>query len=592
MSKKILLSFLLGLSILGSSNAQVGMNVPFGSFEQWTTHPGYSVTVLSMSLPMYDSFSTPTGWGHLAYPVNETISMGFANVTVNTDVPLIVATQETGAVPDSSSAVKLQSFMISDILNPAIMALASSYLDTSLINTVIPSILSTGEVNVEHLLPIITDIMSSGDSLLPDTLDPMSLLDSILDIDINYYFTGGIPVADFQPSHLTGSYKYHSAVSGDNGGVVMIGTRYNATLGKRQVVGGGVNISLTDCDDYTPFEVEYMSLNALDASLGNQEPDSLIVILVSSASLDRQQGSYMCVDNLTLWLDTMEVVDPDTCPGITGLSIAVSSDMAEVSWNYTEGVELYELEYGEAGFTQGTGAFFLTGSNSVIITDLSAGTQYDLYIHTVCDADNEGAWILEHFVTDPDTCARIISIVMDSSFVHPVSDQQVVGYEATWQSSFEPERWEVEYGIAGFATGTGVSNVVWSPSYTFGNLDADSQYEFRVRSVCNGGDFRGEWKSIQFHTAAVPPAVGIDNDDFSTDNGQLSVVPNPANGRCVVSLAEEQEAQLSLYSLDGSLLQSFESNGSAISIELPSQGVFLLRVVTPKGSFVRKIVNR
>ena len=500
MLKRILLSLLLAFSLLGSTHAQVSTNLPNGSFEQWSIHPGYNIDVFSMSLPLFDSFPTPTGWGYLAYPVNESISLGFASIDINTVVPLVVASQDTGAVPDGNYAVKLETFMLSDIIDPDIVTLAADYLDTSLTNTVIPSILTTGEVNVERLVPIITDLMSNGGDLFSGNIDLMALLDSITNVDVNQFITGGIPVDDYMPSHLTGSYKYHSAVGGDNGGVLMIGTHYNTTLGMRQVVGFGLDISLDDSEDYTPFEAEYLPIDLFNANISRQKPDSMIVILVSSASLNRQQGSYLCVDDLVLWLDTASVVEPDTC-------------------------------------------------------------------------------------------ATIISITLDSSNIVFADNQQITGYSASWQSSFNSGAWEVEYRTAGFEPGAGISDEVESPYYAFGPLQADSQYELRVRSVC-GGDVYGEWKSIQFRTATADPGAGIDNDNLSVRDSQPSVYPNPANGRCVVSMPEDQKSQISVYSLDGSLLQSLVSDSSSVSIDLPTQGIFMLKIVTPQGTYLRKVVNK
>lgn len=136
MTKKV---FILLLSaLMGVAQAQTSMTVPYGSFEQWTSHPGYDISAVFLTMPMYNSFSTPTGWDYLSYPVNESLSLGFQTIAVNTMLPLIVASQETGAVPDGNSAVKLQTFMLTDIINSTVYSLASGLIDTALANTVYP----------------------------------------------------------------------------------------------------------------------------------------------------------------------------------------------------------------------------------------------------------------------------------------------------------------------------------------------------------------------------------------------------------------------------------------------------------------------
>lgn len=313
MTKKtiiLVLAVLMGQGI-ASSQTSTSMAVPYGSFEEWTTHPGYSTSGF-VPISVYNSYSTPTGWDYLAFPVDTSFTMmSIYTVTVNTDIPLIKVSQATGTVPAGNSAVKLESFKLSDIVGSAVYAVLSLTLDTMLTNAVFPSILLTGEVNIANLLPLM-------DIFLNNMSDTAALISSLMSLNINDYFSGGIALNGFVPSYLSGSYKFQSATSGDNGGVLLLGTRYNSTLGRREVVGGGVNLSLTDCESYTPFTVNYMSLHDIDESFTEQTPDSLIILLVSSASMNRQQGSYLCLDNLNLWH-----VDPPVDPmGIYGTAIS------------------------------------------------------------------------------------------------------------------------------------------------------------------------------------------------------------------------------------------------------------------------------
>ena len=165
MMKKVFSLVIVLLLAWGSLQAQTSMMVPNGSFEQWTSHPAYNVSVMMMSLPVYDSYSTPTGWDYLSYPVNQTFNVLGSNVTINTSIPLIKTSQESGAVPDSNSAVKLETFMLSDLVTGLVYALAAPNLDPMLTSTVFPSILATGEVNIDSLIPLITTLLANADSI-------------------------------------------------------------------------------------------------------------------------------------------------------------------------------------------------------------------------------------------------------------------------------------------------------------------------------------------------------------------------------------------------------------------------------------------
>lgn len=475
MIKKVFALFLAMLLAQGFTTAQTSMTVPYGSFEQWTSHSGYSVTVLFMPVSVYGSFSTPTGWNYLSYPVNESMTYMGMNINVNTDLPLIIASQETGTVPAGSSAVKLQTFMLSDIVSSTVYSLASGSLDTSLTNMVFPSVLSTGAVNIDHFIPIMNTLISDMDSV-------ESLLASMAGEDVNYYITGGISLGSFEPTRLTGSYKYHSAVSGDNGGVLLLGTRYNSTLHKRELVGGGVNIALTDCSSYTPFTVDYMSLHEYDASYPVQAPDSLIIMLVSSASMNRQQGSWLCVDNLVLW--------HDTCPDVTGITAVADIHEALLTWGANGSVNGYELEYGPTGFVQGSGTVVIPTGTSYSFSGLAASTQYDVYLRTVCNNGILGDWELVTFTTLQDTCASVVGLSAT-----PDIHEAVI----TWGATGSVSGYELEYGTAGFVQGNGTVVTSAGNSKTLTSLAASTQYDVYVRSLCNNNVY-GDWETVQFTT--------------------------------------------------------------------------------------------
>ncbi len=763
--QKRILSFLLALLMLGGTlSAQTSMRVPHGSFEQWSSHSGYSVSLMGLSLPVYDTFSTPTGWDYLAYPVNETISLFGLNVNLNTTLPLVKVSREAGIVPDSAKAVKLHTFMLSDLVNPNIYSLAENFLDSMLTQTVFPSVLSTGAVDLEEFIPIATNLLSNMDSV-------EDLLASLALMDVNELVLGGIALNGFQPSRLTGSYKYQSATSGDNGAVLLLGTHYNTLTHQRDVVGGGANIALTDMANYAPFSVDYVSLHQLQSSFPEQAPDSLIVLILSSAGENMQQGSYLCVDNLVLWHDSVPPTTPDTCASLASFASLPAIHEAVLNWSATTVVGGYEMEWGLAGFAHGTGTQLTLTNNTYTLTGLAANTAYDIYVRTVCSDSIYGEWSLLQFTTLPDTCSSILGLT-----AMPDIHEAVI----SWYTTGAVARYELEYGSAGFAQGTGTLVTIANNTYALNNLGANTSYDVYVRSVCNDSIY-GDWSSGQFTTlpdtcarvldleihsitydappqnvlswwsysepdhwevvyglqgtdvergtivttseshfaiyeleetgALAPntlyyfgvrsvcendvhgdwvfvgyltPCAQVDSivvwDDSVTVNSanrlegyrvtwtdwnntqwyvsvgdhsnpdgwnpgeyvtervwhmpdllpnhqyyveivprcgddnegemkwvyfttttigiqqvnavSLSVYPNPATGSCEVSLSSDEPAELQLFTIDGSLLQTLHSTGGSVRLELPSKGVFMLQAITPSGKVTRKIVNK
>ena len=394
--KKTITLFFLSVALMGGLlRAQAPLSIPNGSFEQWDSHSGYSVTVLFMPVEVYDTFSTPSVWDYPSYPVNQTVTFYGMSVNINTSIPLIKASREAGSVPDGDKAVKLQTFMLEDIINPTVLSLAGDNIDTSISQQVIPSILSTGAIDINAFIPLLSDLMSGSG-------DIYSMLPSLLAMDVNDYITGGLALGDFKPGRLTGSYKYQSATSGDNGGVLLLGTRYNSDTHHRDIVGGGINLALTDTGVFTPFETEYMTLNGV-------APDSLVVLLFSSASSNRQQGSSLYLDNLMLW------PAPDTCADITFLAAVPDIHEARISWDASGPAEGVEIAYGPAEFPSDSSTVITASGNALTLYNLAAATTYNLSIRTICSDDIYGEWSSLQFTTLTDSTTTAIRTLTNSS---------------------------------------------------------------------------------------------------------------------------------------------------------------------------------
>lgn len=510
MKKTILSMFCCLLLAGGTLRAQVPILLPNSSFEQWDSHSGYNVSVLFFNLPVYSAYTTPSGWDYLAYPVNQSVTFMGMSVNINTSIPVVLASPDTAAVPDSNTAVKLQTLMISDIVNSTVLSLAGSSIDTSLTSQVIPSILSTGQVDIDALMPIISNLLSGGGDLL-------SALPTLLAMDVNEFITGGIPLGGLRPGRLTGSYKFHSAVEGDNGGAIMLGTHYNTVTHQRDIVGIGINLAMIDTSVYTPFEVEYLPLSAFVPGSPNVQPDSLIVAIVSSANANMQQGSCLWVDNLVLWSA------PDTCADVNSLSAVPYIHEVDLSWSVNDTVDGFEIEYGPAGFELGNGIATTATATSLTLSALDAGTQYDVYVRTLCSDSIYGDWSITQFTTLADTCASVLDLRVEYTIV----DELNLHATLKWNGTSQPDHWEVEFGEQGFAPGTGFVARPIIPDYDIYNSEQahviapDTWYDFYVRAVCADNVY-GEWDSVHYHsTCARIGTITVHDDNIAVDADNL-----------------------------------------------------------------------
>jgi hypothetical protein len=95
---------------------------------------------------------------------------------------------------------------------------------------------------------------------------------------------------------------------------------------------------------------------------------------------------------------TIESLDTPPCLEVSSITIDSSSitfNSAEVSWsdnNATVPANGWEIEYGIAGFTQGSGTSITTTLNPYTLTGLDPDTTYDVYIRALCSNTEQSGW--------------------------------------------------------------------------------------------------------------------------------------------------------------------------------------------------------
>jgi hypothetical protein len=103
------------------------------------------------------------------------------------------------------------------------------------------------------------------------------------------FSNGGFPVS-VRPTKLSGYFKYEG-VNDDTAMIAGVFTRWNTTTQKRDTLGMSGIMIQNSVNSYTPFQ---FNINL------SQTPDSMNIILVSSAGISPQIGSALWVDNLTM----------------------------------------------------------------------------------------------------------------------------------------------------------------------------------------------------------------------------------------------------------------------------------------------------
>jgi type IX secretion system substrate protein/immune inhibitor InhA-like protein len=113
-----------------------------------------------------------------------------------------------------------------------------------------------------------------------------------------------------------------------------------------------------------------------------------------------------------------------TCPGPLAVSVDnVGGIEADISWSPSDSSGIYTVEYGPAGFIQGTGTTFMTSLTSATISGLDENTLYDFYVSISCDNGDNSA------VVGPTTFQTIWLIDVGVIAIHSPESQCGLGVE-------------------------------------------------------------------------------------------------------------------------------------------------------------------
>ena len=94
-----------------------------------------------------------------------------------------------------------------------------------------------------------------------------------------------------------------------------------------------------------------------------------------------------------LLLDNFTVDEAPSCPQPSSLMMTnIMSSSVDFGWTENGSATTWEIEYGVAGFTQGSGIMVSTTSNPHSLSGLTPNTSYDFYVRSICGAGDSSMW--------------------------------------------------------------------------------------------------------------------------------------------------------------------------------------------------------
>ncbi|MCC5916312.1 MAG: T9SS type A sorting domain-containing protein [Cryomorphaceae bacterium] len=254
------------------------------------------------------------------------------------------------------------------------------------------------------------------------------------------------------------------------------------------------------------------------------------------------------------------VVDFPYCADADSIEI-VDNRCDEIDLAWTSGSLLVgsKIEYGQTGFSQGTGTMVIGVSSPHTLSGLAVGTGYDVYVYDSCSDGNVSAGTLFSFTTDDSLVAGTINYMDDSVGGFTFTTNADPGTLVTWH----------------FGDGnTGVGDSVFH-QYPFGG---NYNVMMIVSNSC-GAD------------TAYLTVTFVSVDRFGLEN--LKVYPNPGNGQLIVDgiLSTSESVYMECYDVNGRNLfvRKIDQGKQKVELDLShlSNGTYYLRVYT-EGQYVVK----
>lgn len=214
---------------------------------------------------------------------------------------------------------------------------------------------------------------------------------------------------------------------------------------------------------------------------------------------------------------------PTACdaPSLFTVSALINGNTVRIDWDKASGTA-WEVQYGTAGFTLGTGTTVNFTVSSSLISGLATGTNYNFYMRTKCTDGQYSSWVGP---VSPGSSATVCANPRSVAAVRSTTDNTQA--TITWALNGDENSWQVQFGPTGFVIGSGTILASLSPTKTITGLGTGS-YDVYVRSNCSANQNSGWVGPVNIPAVG---AVGTDNftalvNGFEFVDVDINVNPN------------------------------------------------------------------
>jgi hypothetical protein len=256
------------------------------------------------------------------------------------------------------------------------------------------------------------------------------------------------------------------------------------------------------------------------------------------------------------------------CQGVDSLFL-VSGNLNSATIGWQSNGTNWNIMWGPVGFSQAQATFITnTMVNPHVFSNLTAGVTYELYIQDTC-ANGSSIW------TGPFTFSGQVCQAPTN-----LTATNITGSSATltWTGVGGAQTYDIEWGLVGFAPGTGIPANGVSLPYTLTGLGPNINYAYYVRSNCGSGYLSSFTGPYAFST--------VNNAGLIDINDQFGFSPNPFEHEIQILIPTEDILDVHLNALNGQALrftQHMDQNKLTLNIENAMKGFYLIEVLTKSG---------
>ena len=337
-----------------------------------------------------------------------------------------------------------------------------------------------------------------------------------------------------------------------------------------------------------------------------------------------------------------------TCPAPSNLfATNITAFTADLSWTENGTATAWNIEYGPAGFTPGSGTVVAVTTNPYTLTGLTASTDYDYYVQSDCGSGDISTWEGPYsFTTLCDTQLPYIQNFDTGYDCWTVEDTNGDGRTWIHGSAAVPISCVSGSGdyvmFARFNTSQNMNDWLFSPGiyltagvdytilFSYGNDGTDNLVEdmdvyistaANSYSAINGTQIFSETGIadgchnfsnssitvptdgtyyIAFHGKSQADQDILMIDDFVIDTTSsvdeltnvTGIYPNPTTGEFVIKSHDLNEGKVFIYSMTGKEIyhSAIDSDNYTINLNNVKKSVYFVKVTSDNKSYVTKLI--